>query len=234
MITVLLLLICGALRSQSLVHSIREFNLDADYSPLECDVSRVSLALLLHGRSLTTNGQDLILAGPKQHNRPPRPIKQCSKLNQPLRLKGGGHPPMFPGGASPDFGFGSFQLPQFGSGPSLYLPLAAVALLAWYGQFSAQLRSGVRGWSRTTRERIKATYAYFAASVLVWLGSALLFWKTGIIPSNGWHVMCDILLSCFAMYKVGSTPSDHRPPSAHPRAHGCNSEQAACARCARR
>jgi hypothetical protein len=209
---ILLLLICGALGSHGLFQGVCEFNLDASTALLEgTAVSRVSRPLLLHGKDTTT--VEGLTSRLKPNLRHPGQIHRCNKLNQLLRLKGGGRPPMFPGGAPSDFGFGSFQLPQFGSGPSLYLPIAAVALLAWYGQFSAQLHDGVRGWSRTTRDRIKTTYAYFAASVLVWLGSALLFWKTGIIPSTGWHLISDLVLSCFAMYKVSSTGSP--VPSLH-------------------
>ena len=123
-------------------------------------------------------------------------------VSDTLRIRGGGRPPLFPGGISPDYGFGSFQLPQFGSGPTLYIPIVAIAFLAWYGQFSAQLHAGVRGWSKLTRERLKYTYAYFAASILAWFGSALLFWKFGIIVWSPWQLLADLALSIFLIYKV--------------------------------
>jgi hypothetical protein len=129
-----------------------------------------------------------------------------SKCNTPLRLKGGGIASPFPGGPSPNFGYGTMQLPSFGAGPSLYIPLAGIALLVVYGQISAKVQQGTKGWTPAVRSRVRSTYAHFGASVSVWVASGILFWKLGLVPSNILHLGLAIAASVFTLYKVESIP----------------------------
>ncbi len=126
--------------------------------------------------------------------------------NNILRLKGGGIASPFPGGSYPNFGSGTMQLPSFGAGPSLYIPLAGLALLVVYGQVSSQVQAGTKGWTPAVRSRVKSTYAHFGASVAVWVASAVLFWKLGLVPSN-LHMGLAFVGSIFSLYKVSSAAS---------------------------
>ena len=118
-----------------------------------------------------------------------------------LRLRGGGLSSTFSGRTSPNFG--TTQLPNFGSGPSLYLPLAGLACVAICGQLSSQVQKGTKGWSQEVRSRVQSTYAYFGASMLVWVSTAIFLWKAGIVPTpNSLFYIVDIIVSIFVLFKV--------------------------------
>ena len=94
------------------------------------------------------------------------------------------------------------QLPNFGAGPSLYIPLAGVAAMVIVGQISSQVQKGTKGWSPTVRSRIRSTYTHFGASLAVWAATAVMLWKTGLVPSNLGFLILDFALSLFLIFKV--------------------------------
>jgi hypothetical protein len=99
------------------------------------------------------------------------------------------------------------QLPNFGAGPSLYIPLAGIAAVVICGQIQAQVQKGTKGWSPTVRDRIRTTYLNFGGSLLVWVANAVTLWRTGLVPSNTGFLVLDFILSLFLIFKV--RPSAH-------------------------
>jgi hypothetical protein len=137
--TFLLLLICGTLKSHSLLCGSREFNIDASPLLLEGDVSRFTRPLLPQGR--ITN-EDRTFGGPEQHDKQSGPMKRYSKLNKPLRLKGGGRPPMFPGGTPLILDLAHFNCHSLDQDRASTFPLQQSR--CWHGMVSFQLNSMMR------------------------------------------------------------------------------------------
>lgn len=99
---------------------------------------------------------------------------------------------------------GTFSLTGLGSGLQLYGPMAGLACIIALGHVIPAITKTTSSWSKTTRERLKATYGYLAASSLVWGTTAVAAMKLGLVGRGQGVPMLAMLFNIYAVYKTMS------------------------------